>query len=112
MVKSLQKAWELVGDKLRDHGKFLATPSLSFLPFHTTSPSPSPLITHAHNTARLRVDEKHLLPSLTLDTPLEYLIPTTTGAGACTTALTDFLVLTHNNFIENCRSIVSKQYKR
>ena len=64
------------------------------------------------DTARLRVDEKYLLPSLTLGTPLEYLIPTTTGAGACTTALTDFLVLTHNNFIEKCRGIVMEQYKR
>ena len=58
--------------------------------------------TPSHDTVRLKVEEKHLLPSFTLDTSLEYLIPTTVGAGACTTALTDFLVLTHNNFIKTC----------
>lgn len=81
MVESLQRAWQLVGDQLRDH-------------------------------ARLRIDDDHLLPAFTEDTPLEYLVPTTTGAGACTTALVDFLVLTHNNFIEKCRGIVTDQEKR
>ena len=37
-----------------------------------------------------------------MDTPLEYLIPTTTEAGVCTTSLVDFLVLSHNDFIEFC----------
>ena len=60
-------------------------------------------------TARLRVDEVHLLPAITESTSLEYLIPTTTGAGACTTALVDFLVVVHNNFIEGCRGIVAEQ---
>ena len=90
---------------------------VSFPPYTPTLPpfthtySPSPPLTHAYNTARLRVEEKYLLPSFTLDTPLEYLIPTTVGAGACTTALTDFLVLTHNNFIETYQGII-EQYQR
>ena len=70
--------------------------------FHITLPP-------THILARLQVDEKHLLPAITEDTELEYLIPTTIGAGACTTALVDFLVLTHNSFIEKCRGAVVSQ---
>ena len=106
MVESLQKAWELVGDQLRDHGKYC-----THNPFLYTHPPSLPSLLPSL-TARLKVEEKHLLPTFTLDTPLEYLIPTTVGAGACTTALTDFLVLTHNNFIETCRAIVIKQKQR
>ena len=64
------------------------------------------------SSARLRVDEKYLIPSITPDTTLEYLIPTTTDAGACTTALVDFLVLSHNDFIDKCRATVSKDERR
>ena len=39
MVESLQKAWELVGDKLRDHGTFL--PLTLSLPHTLTTPFPS-----------------------------------------------------------------------
>ena len=53
--------------------------------------------------ARLRVDHKYLVPSISLGTKLDYLIPTTTGAGVCTTSLVDFLVCTHNDFMEKCR---------
>jgi hypothetical protein len=63
-------------------------------------------------SARLRVEEKYLIPAITLNTTLEYLIPTTTEAGACTTALVDFLVLSHNDFIEKCRATVSKDPMR
>ena len=55
-------------------------------------------------TARFRVKQEFILPAFTEEVPLEYLIPTTTGAGACTTALVDFLMYTHNNFIEWCIS--------
>ena len=47
------------------------------------------------------------MPEFTNNTAIEYLIPTTMGKGRCTTSLVDFLVLTHNNFIETCRSLVS-----
>ena len=108
MFASLQNAWEQVGDKLRDHGKFfLHSHPYTFSLILTSYPP----LAHAYNIARLKVEEKYLLPSFTLDTPLEYLIPTTVGAGACTTALTDFLVLTHNNFIEACQDFI-KQYQR
>ena len=53
--------------------------------------------------ARLRVDHKYLVPLISLDTKLECLIPTTTGAGVCTTSLVDFLVCTHNDFMGKCR---------
>ena len=86
---------------------YILTPTHS-LSFILTSYPP---LAHAYNIARLKVEEKYLLPSFTLDTPLEYLIPTTVGAGACTTPLTDFLVLTHNNFIEACQGFI-KQYQR
>ena len=59
---------------------------------------------HANcNLARLRVDHKYLIPSISLDTKLDHLIPTTTGAGVCTSSLVDFLVCTHNSFIGKCR---------
>ena len=53
----------------------------------------------------MRVEEQILnaLESISDETPLEYLLPTTTGPGVCTTALVDFLVLKHNDFIEHCR---------
>lgn len=63
-------------------------------------------------SGRLRVKEEYLLPSITLETTLEYLIPTTTEAGACTTSLVDFLVLAHNDFIEKCRDTVCKDKRR
>ena len=63
-------------------------------------------------SGRLRVKEEYLIPAITNETPLEYIIPTTTEAGACTTALVDFLTLTHNDFIERCRSLISRQEQR
>ena len=38
---------------------------------------------------------------------LAYLIPTKTGKGICSTALVDFLVTTHNEFINFCHSKVN-----
>lgn len=58
-------------------------------------------------TARLRVDEEYLIPVITVDTTLDYFIPTTTGPGACTFALVDYLVLVHNDFIECCKNLVA-----
>jgi hypothetical protein len=43
---------------------------------------------------------------------MEYLVPTTSDAGVCTTALVDFLTLTHNNFIEMCRGVVAENDPR
>ena len=37
---------------------------------------------------------------------LVYLIPTKTGRGICSTALVDFLVITHNEFIRFCHEQV------
>ena len=53
------------------------------------------------------VDERLYVSAITMDTPLEYLIPTTSGVGVCTTSLVDYLTLTHNDFIEKCRNIVT-----
>ena len=52
--------------------------------------------------ARLRLEDQHCLPAITDDTALEYLVPTTSGAGALTTSLVDYLILAHNDFIETC----------
>ena len=38
---------------------------------------------------------------------LAYLIPTKAGKGICSTALVDFLVTTHNDFINFCNSKVN-----
>lgn len=40
------------------------------------------------------------MPTDPLKIPLSYLIPTMTGRGVCSTALVDFLVTTHNDFID------------
>ena len=40
------------------------------------------------------------IPDNALKIPLVYVIPTTTGKGVCSTRLVDFLVTTHNNFID------------
>ncbi len=65
--------------------------------------------------ARLPLEDQHCLSAITNDVPLEYLIPTTTGAGALTVSLVDYLILTHNDFIEKCSSKVmaekSQRYK-
>ncbi len=58
------------------------------------------------------MDDQYLIPAITDDTSIHFLIPTRTGAGACSMALADFLVLTHNNFIEKCMGIVAQKEKR
>lgn len=60
---------------------------------------------------RLRLEDQHCLAAITNNVPLEYLIPTTTGAGALTTSLVDYLVLTHNDFIENCSKVAEKNHR-
>ena len=60
------------------------------------------------STDRLAVEKEYLLTEIKDKTPLVYLIPTTMREGRCTTALVDYLVLTHNDFIERCRGIVSQ----
>ena len=54
------------------------------------------------------MDEEYISQDINDTTPLEYLIPTTTGAGACSMALADFLTLTHNSFILKSRTITNK----
>ncbi len=61
---------------------------------------------------RLRVDDQYLIPAITDNTSIEFLIPTPTGAGACSMALADLLMLTHNSFIERCMGIVTQKEKR
>ncbi len=52
--------------------------------------------------------DEYLLEKIDDETRLVYLIPTTMREGCCTTALVDYLILTHNDFIERCRGIVSQ----
>ena len=63
-------------------------------------------------SARLRVDEENLMLEVTMETKLDYLIPTTSGHGICTTALVDYLVQIHNAFIERCRAVAQEKQKR
>jgi hypothetical protein len=53
---------------------------------------------------RFKVEDRYTPKELGLDTPLEYFIPTTTGPGACTSALIHYLTCVHNNFIDRCRA--------
>ena len=46
------------------------------------------------------------VPNNPQEIPLVYLIPTKTGKGVCSTALVDFLVTTHNEFISFYHSTV------
>ena len=62
--------------------------------------------------ARLPLEDKHCLSAITKDVSLEYLIPTTTGAGALTVSLVDYLILTHNDFIEKSSSKVMEKSQR
>jgi len=52
------------------------------------------------------VPENIFPQSISGSTSLKYLIPTTTGAGVCTTSLVDFLVVTHNDFVEKCHNAI------
>lgn len=61
---------------------------------------------------RLPVEEKYFKAVIDDSTPMEYLVPTTSEAGVCTTALVDFLTLTHNSFIERCRKLVAENDQR
>lgn len=49
---------------------------------------------------------------LTEETPLEYFIPTTTGAGVCTHVLMRFLVDTHNEFLMECDHQLAQKERR
>lgn len=57
---------------------------------------------------RLPVQNKYFVAKIGDDTSMEYLIPTTSNSGVCSTALVDFLTLTHNKFIERCRAVLEK----
>lgn len=133
LFESVQKAWSLVKDKLQYHGWFFCLCGSStdvllghfnleccvilytYIPMHARYFHESWKATdfcetccicsvHLLSTDRLPVKQEYILPALTEEIPLEYLIPTTTGAGVCTFALVDFLMYTHNNFIELCMS--------
>eukprot|EP00731_Ephydatia_muelleri_P002837 Em0001g2837a len=54
--------------------------------------------------ARLEIKDENLIPSFGPDVSLECIVSTTTGAGVCVTALLDFLVRTHNDFLMDCKT--------
>ena len=58
---------------------------------------------------QFHLKDEDFLPAITGDTPLEYLIPTASGAGVLTTALVDYLIRTHNAFIDRCCSLVEQK---
>ena len=57
---------------------------------------------------RKRVSKELIMevPSNPQEIPLVYIIPTKTGKGVCSTALVDFLVTAHNDFIDFYHSVV------
>ena len=66
---------------------------------------------HLH-IGRLPVEDKYYIETISDTTSLGYLVPTTSEAGVCTTALVDFLTITHNNFIERCRVLMAEKDQR
>ncbi len=64
------------------------------------------------NVARLPLEDQYCLSAITDNDFLECLIPTTTGAGALTVSLVDYLILTHNDFMEKCSSKVMEKNQR
>ena len=101
MIASFKSAWALVGYKLKHHGSFI------YINLSITSAKPAILI-----LGRLPVEEKYCLAVIDDDTSMEYLIPTTSEAGVCSTALVDFLALSHNKFIEKCKSTLTRLKQR
>ena len=57
------------------------------------------------------MEEQHCLSAITEDVALEYLIPTTSGAGALTSSLVDYLILTHNTFIDKCYMVKERDQR-
>ena len=102
MISCFKAAWNLVGHKLKNHGTIVLIQinDVRILIFMYSL------------TGGLPVDEKYYIPAIDDNTPLEYLVPTTSEAGVCTTALVDYLTLTHNSFIERCRAVVAENDKR
>lgn len=54
----------------------------------------------------------NLIPELTEDISLDYLIPSTKGHGVCMAVLVDYLVQTHNDFIGICNTVLSEEQER
>ena len=61
---------------------------------------------------RLKISKEYFLEEITEKTPAKFLLPTTFGPGIVTTALVDFLVITHNNFIRQCHKFLKESLKR
>ena len=101
MVASFKAAWALVGHKLKNHGNTKLIWMINNICFKNLNVS-----------GRLPVEEKFYVAVINDDTKMEYLVPTTSEAGVCTTALVDFLTLTHNSFIEMCRKLMAEHDQR
>ena len=102
MIGSVKTAWALVGHQLKNHGNDginLITEYLLLMMYNSFP-------------GQLPVEEKYYTAIIDDDTPMEYLVPTTSEVGVCTTALVNFLTLTHNNFIERCRVLVADNDQR
>ena len=60
-------------------------------------------------TGRLRVPEDLCNSTLDNDCPIALLLPSTKGMGVCSTALTYFLVNTHDEFLGTFRSMTNQE---
>ena len=107
MIDSFKAAWALVGHKLKNHCK-----SLSFLLVLHTITIIILYIYYTTYAAPCPVEEKYYIATIDDTTPMEFLVPTTSEAGVCTTSLVHFLYLTHNDFIERCRGLVAENDQR
>ena len=105
ILECLKKAWRLIREELPQYGKCM------YVVFSKEC-SCCVLLCFCCCLARLRVDGEDLMPDVTMETRLDFLIPTTSGHGRCTTALVDYLVQTHNAFIERCQAVTQEKQKR
>ncbi len=110
MFDAVKTAWKLVRSKLSQHGKDTCSPSnFTFIGRHGKLCNS---YCECAYLGPLRVPKDILDEELTFKTPLEYLIPTTTGKGICTTSLVHYLVQVHNEFVRRCQSIMASEQGR
>ena len=61
---------------------------------------------------RLKIDVANMVEDFHEDLLMEHLISTCSGNGVITTALVDFLAITHNRFVRNCHKAIEQSVKR
>ena len=61
---------------------------------------------------RLKIDDANMVQHFDENLLMEHLIPTCSGNGVITTALVDFLAITHNRFVRDCHKTIEQSMNR